>query len=159
VLAADLAVFVSVSRVDGHGRTLEHIGWTRGCRFGLGHCFIHRRFSFLVRLFQNAVYSAASFGGARCAYLVNLFLGKRLYSDQGVPRRADPDEFVKFCLKRRAIPVLGILDDEDHKKRDDAGTGVDDQLPSIGEMKQRTGDCQTAMVSKATRNVRGRPES
>jgi membrane protein len=28
-----------------------------------------RRFSFLVRLFQNAIYSAASFGGARCSAL------------------------------------------------------------------------------------------
>ena len=33
VLAADLAVFVSVSRVDGHGRTLEHLGWTGGSWF------------------------------------------------------------------------------------------------------------------------------
>ena len=99
------------------------------------------RFGFLVCLFQNAVYRAASFGSARCTYLVNLFLGKRFYPDQGVPRGADPDELIKFCLNSRAIPVLGILNDEDHKKRDDAGPGVDDELPSVGEMKQRTRDC------------------
>ena len=47
------------------------------------------------------------------------------------------NEFVQFEVKRPGIAVLRILDEEHHKKSDDGGAGVDDELPGVGKMEQR----------------------
>ena len=73
-------------------------------------------------------------GGASLAFLpdgLQLFVGQVLDADKGVVRCAYSDEFVQLDLDRGAIAVLGILNEEDHQKRNDRCAGVDDQLPRI----------------------------
>src|SRR4051794_34481214 len=53
---------------------------------------------------------------ARLAKLLDLFLGEVLDADKCVLRGARADEFVKLCLYGRAIPILGILNQEYHEK-------------------------------------------
>src|SRR5688572_32340518 len=43
------------------------------------------------------------------------------------------DEFVELDLDCLSIPILRVLNQEDHQERDDRGAGVDDQLPRITE--------------------------
>jgi len=49
--------------------------------------------------------------------------------------RNGADELIQLQLNRPGIPVLGILDHEDHEEGDDRGGGVDDELPCVGEVK------------------------
>lgn len=50
------------------------------------------------------------------------------------------DDLVKFKLNRSHFFVLTVLNQEDDQERDDGRAGVDDKLPGIGEMKQRSSD-------------------
>ena len=43
------------------------------------------------------------------------------------------DEFIEFHLDGLGVPILRILNQEDHQKRDDHRAGVNDQLPSVTE--------------------------
>ena len=49
-------------------------------------------------------------------------------------RAARPNQFVEFRLNSCPIAILCVLNDEDHKKRNDRRACVDDELPSIGEL-------------------------
>jgi len=44
-------------------------------------------------------------------------------------------------LNRRAIAILGVLNNKDHQERDDRRPSVDNELPSIGIAEYRAGDC------------------
>ena len=44
---------------------------------------------------------------------------------------------VQLQMQGSGVPVLGVLDDEDHQERHDGGACVDDKLPRIGEAEQR----------------------
>src|SRR5206468_2385897 len=48
-----------------------------------------------------------------------------------------PDQLVELQLERLSIPILRALDHEDHQKRHDRGTGIDDELPGIRPAEQR----------------------
>jgi hypothetical protein len=50
------------------------------------------------------------------------------------------DDLVQLQVNRLGIAVLGVLDQEDNKKRYDCRSRVDDQLPSIRVMKIGTRD-------------------
>ncbi len=39
-----------------------------------------------------------------------------------------------------SVPVLGVLNNEDHQESDDGRPGVDDELPSVREMEHRAGN-------------------
>jgi hypothetical protein len=41
-------------------------------------------------------------------------------------------------MYRQRIPILAILNEKDHQKRDNRGPGVDDQLPGFGKANERT---------------------
>lgn len=45
----------------------------------------------------------------------------------GTSRRSE--QFVELQLERLLVPVLRVLNNEDHEERHDRGPGVDDQLP------------------------------
>ena len=62
---------------------------------------------------------------------------KVLDADEGVLGGAGADQFVELGLDRRAVPVLRVLDQENHQEGDDGGAGVDDELPAIGEAEDR----------------------
>jgi len=51
-----------------------------------------------------------------------------------------PDQLVQLQLDGLCVAVLGILDEEDHQKRDDGRPRIDDQLPGVREMENRPGD-------------------
>jgi hypothetical protein len=40
-------------------------------------------------------------------------------------------QFVKFRLNRCSVPILRVLNQEDHQERHDGCSGIDDQLPCI----------------------------
>ena len=50
-------------------------------------------------------------------------------------------EFIQFDLQRLGIPILCILNEEYHEKSNDGCAGIDDKLPSIAKMEDRTCDC------------------
>src|SRR3954462_3232349 len=76
---------------------------------------------FLVTLFQ----------------LIQLFVGKLLDIDKIVVcRMVRTNEFVKLQVQRLGVAVLRVLDEEDHKKRNDFGAGINDELPGIREMEK-----------------------
>jgi hypothetical protein len=47
------------------------------------------------------------------------------------------NQLVELDLYRQRVLVLRALDQEHHEKRDDRRSGVDDELPGVGEMKER----------------------
>lgn len=48
------------------------------------------------------------------------------------------DQLVKFCLKCLAVAVLGVLQNEHHKKGDDCCPGINYEFPSITEPEKWT---------------------
>jgi hypothetical protein len=62
-------------------------------------------------------------------------LCKRLDANQGMSRGANSDQFIELRLNGGSISVLRVLNDEDHEERNDRRACVDNQLPSVGEMK------------------------
>ena len=50
------------------------------------------------------------------------------------------DQLVEFQVDGARVTVLRVLNDEDHEGRDDGRTGVDDQLPGVGVVKDRAGE-------------------
>jgi hypothetical protein len=86
-------------------------------------------------LFRNAVAYATRFCRALGADLLNLVLGQRFDADQDVSRRTHPDQLIKLRLNRRPVPVLRVLNNENHQERNDGCAGVDNELPRVGEAK------------------------
>ena len=62
---------------------------------------------------------------------LELLLRQLLDTDISVLGGTRPNELVEFRLNCGAVPVLGVLDQEHHKERDDGGSRVDDELPGI----------------------------
>ena len=50
------------------------------------------------------------------------------------------DQLVELELHGGAVPVLCVLDEEDHQEGDDRRRRVDDELPGRTEVEDRTGD-------------------
>ena len=50
------------------------------------------------------------------------------------------DQLVQFQMDGPGIAILSILDQEYHQECNDCGAGIDDQLPGIGVMENRTGE-------------------
>lgn len=48
------------------------------------------------------------------------------------------DQLVELYLDGFPITVLGVLDEKHHEEGDNGRTGIDDELPGIAEMKQRS---------------------
>jgi len=46
-------------------------------------------------------------------------------------------QLVQLQVKRLAILVLALLNQENHQERDDGRASVDDQLPGLGEAEHR----------------------
>lgn len=51
------------------------------------------------------------------------------------------NQLIDFQMQNVVVPVLGVLDQEDHQERDDRRRCIDDQLPRIVEMKIRARHC------------------
>lgn len=60
-------------------------------------------------------------------------------------------------MDRPRIAVLRVLDEEDHEERDDHRSGVDDELPCVGEPTTGPVIPHTAVTSRAIRNAQGLP--
>jgi hypothetical protein len=63
------------------------------------------------------------------------------YTYQGIAGCTYSDQFIQFRLNCRSIPVLRILNHENHEEGNNRRARVDDKLPSVGEMKQWARDC------------------
>lgn len=50
------------------------------------------------------------------------------------------NQFVEFELDGFSVSVLCVLNQKHHQKGHDGGACIDDQLPSVAEVKQRTCD-------------------
>jgi len=62
---------------------------------------------------------------------VDVAFAQMFDADVSIPALADANQFVKLGVKRRGVPVLGVLNQEDHEECDDGRAGIDDQLPGI----------------------------
>ena len=51
----------------------------------------------------------------------------------------DADQFVQLDMNFACIAVLRTLDQENHQESDDRTHSIDDELPRIGEFKERPG--------------------
>src|SRR5262249_49336087 len=51
----------------------------------------------------------------------------------------DDDELGELELERESVPILAVLKEEDHQKRDDRGCCIDNELPGVAVVKQRSG--------------------
>src|SRR6185503_21217964 len=73
------------------------------------------------------------------AHAVELLILELLEIQERVVRAArDAQQLVELHLHGLRIPVLGVLDQEDHEEGDDRGAGVDHELPRVREAEQRT---------------------
>lgn len=52
-----------------------------------------------------------------------------------------PDQFVEFELHCFAIAILRVLDEEHHQERDDRCSGVNNELPCVGIVKEWSSEC------------------
>ncbi len=50
------------------------------------------------------------------------------------------DQFVELEVDGAGVAVLRVLNKEDHQKRDDGGARVDDELPGVGVVVERTSE-------------------
>jgi len=76
-----------------------------------------------------------------CFELLKLLIGKVLEIDEFIARRFDcANEFVQFQMNCFRITVLRVLNQKDHQKRNDGRSRVNDELPSVGKMKSRSGN-------------------
>ena len=70
-------------------------------------------------------------GRARSSNFCDFFLSERFDANKRISGCTHPNEFVELGLDGCAIPVLCILNYENHQKCNDSGAGIDDQLPSV----------------------------
>src|SRR3979409_1349548 len=54
---------------------------------------------------------------------------------------ANANKFIELHLDRSGVTILRILNQENHQKRNDSCSSVDDKLPCVREMEERTRDC------------------
>jgi len=72
--------------------------------------------------------------------LLQLFVGKVFKIDKFITRAFEgPDQLVEFQLNGFPVAVLRVLDDKDHQEGDDSRASIDDELPSVGVVKLRSG--------------------
>src|SRR5262245_17869429 len=50
------------------------------------------------------------------------------------------NQLIQLELDGHGVPVLCVLDEEDHQERDDGGAGIDRKLPGVGAVKERPSD-------------------
>ena len=85
------------------------------------------------------VYRAAANAFELALDLFQLLVSAILQIDQLVPRpflRAD--QLIELQVQRLGVAVLRVLDQEHHQERHDRRPGVDDQLPRIRKVKERS---------------------
>ena len=71
----------------------------------------------------------------------HIFLAEVFDVDQARAGALDGgDEFIELELNRQGFLVLRALNEKDHEKGDDGRTGVDDELPGVGETEHRAGN-------------------
>lgn len=95
------------------------------------------------RAFSSCCCSAFDVLGSQlapCSEIFQFISRKMLDANECVLRRTTPDELVKLHLDRRAVPVLGVLDEKDHQEGNDGCAGIYDELPSVRKIEYRTGD-------------------
>lgn len=66
------------------------------------------------------------------------------------------DELVELDLDGFAVTILRVLDEEYHQEGDNGGASIDDELPCIGEIKQRSGDTPNEHDSHCAEEYTGR---
>lgn len=70
-----------------------------------------------------------------------LFFGQLFQIHQRIMRvSVAANKFIELHLHRNTVPVLGILNEEDHEKGDDRRSCIDHQLPRIAESEYGTRD-------------------
>jgi len=68
--------------------------------------------------------------------LLKLFIGKLLEIDEFIARVFNrANEFVQFQVNCLGVSILGVLNQKYHQEGDNGRSGVDDQLPRVGKVK------------------------
>ena len=103
----------------------------RSCRFKItGHFAQHSLVGRFARKSCKAAFEVIELR-VRKIFQVKQFIAGAL---------AHPDQFIELEMERRAVAVLCILDEKHHQKSNNGGSCVDDQLPGVRVVKQRTSD-------------------
>src|SRR5262249_54152847 len=72
---------------------------------------------------------------------VEVLLGQFFEIQKGVMGvSVGPNQLIKLEMHGFAVPVLGVLDQEDHQEGDDCRARIDDQLPGVTEMEGGAGE-------------------
>jgi hypothetical protein len=72
------------------------------------------------------------------ANFVQLVVRHVFDADKGIVGAAYADKFVKLDLDGGCIRILRVLNQKHHQEGDDRRPCIDDELPSVGETKERT---------------------
>ena len=87
------------------------------------------------RALEDTILSAAF---TQATDFVELFVRELFDPNKRIMCAADSDQLIKLDLDGSSIAVLGILNQKHHKKGDDGSAGIDDKLPSVRELKERS---------------------
>src|SRR5947208_12061377 len=60
-------------------------------------------------------------------------------------------------MHRFGVTILGVLNQKNHQKRNDGRSSIDDQLPRVGEMKDRAGEEPNNNNEHGTANAQALP--
>jgi hypothetical protein len=94
---------------------------------------------------------------ALLAELLDLRFRQMFYADEEIAGAADADQLVKFHLNRRAVPVLRVLDEEDHQECDDGRSGVVTSCQVLEKPNSGPVTAQTAMTTQHRMKAAGVP--
>src|ERR1700722_11020911 len=97
-----------------------------GLLVGLGHGLLSRNFRCRLH------------GVSSVAELFDLHLAQMLDADESIMRGTRPYQFVEFYLQCRTVAILSVLNQEHHEERNNGRARIDDELPRIRIMKQRS---------------------
>src|SRR5262245_44216151 len=80
-------------------------------------------------------------GSTASTILLDLLVCQVLDSDESVVSMRAANQFIQLSLQCTSIPVLSVLNDKNHQKCHDSGSSIDNELPRIRVVEDRT--CET----------------
>src|SRR5262245_4523904 len=110
-------------------------------------------------------------GSTASTILLDLLVCQVLDSDESVVSMRAANQFIQLSLQCTSIPVLSVLNDKNHQKCHDSGSSIDNELPRIRVVEDRTCETPTddnqdskkkrnwtaGQVRNVTRNLRKNP--
>src|SRR5262249_50044548 len=130
-----------------------------------------RSVSLVMRTSGSARCGLLGQGSTASTILLDLLVCQVLDSDESVVSMRAANQFIQLSLQCTSIPVLSVLNDKNHQKCHDSGSSIDNELPRIRVVEDRTCETPTddnqdskkkrnwtaGQVRNVTRNLRKNP--